>query len=747
MAYKSFQNSPLNCGINSKNQYYSYTMTTKSIHVFVSHLRKRQYIHFTAYLFLSLMISSCQSNTFVNAVEGKMNLQKVDFSKSSAVKLDGTWDFYWSQLLTPQDFSSSSSSLKSTPIPVPLSWTDAPEDYPVYGYTTYRLEVLLPPSQQRYGIFIPKIWNASKVWVNDSLVHEIGKVSKSDENYENKILEKLIAIEAKGKLTLTIQVANYDFFTAGILQSFQLGNYQSLYEKTEFIGLWTLMWVGCLLIMSAYHFVLYFFRRENFSTLYFAVICLLIAVRLIVFGDHFLYEYLKLHWGILDFSLQSKLYYSATFALIPIGLNYIGSLYKEEMSRKFTRTSTIITGIYCTFLIFTSPKIFSPSILYYQALVGIFVFYLIFVLVKATIHKRKEAWLQMSGIFAMVLAGVNDGLYTQGIVIINVDELLPIAFAIFLTLQVFIIAKRFSNAFDEVADLSENLEKKVKERTNEVLQQKKEIEEKKQEIEKKNEDITASINYAYTIQSAMLPTQSEIAKFLPEHFILFKPRDIVSGDFYWFHHIGQDLLVIVAADCTGHGVPGAFMSMVGNDMLNDIVIAREIIQPDKILQELHKGVRYALKQEDNKNHDGMDISICTINLEQKKLLYAGAMNPLYYIQENENKIPQLFEIKADKKPIGGHQNADEIERVFTAHEISLEQPTTFYIFSDGFQDQFGGESGRKFMTKRFRELLFSIHHQPIPEQRELLSQTFQAWIGTTHKQIDDVLVIGVALKG
>ncbi len=691
------------------------------------------------YSIVLFFLSACHSQTSITSKQGKLDLHAMDFGSQAIVKLDGEWDFYWEQLLSPADFARGEDSISPARMLVPLSWTDLPEkSYPTYGYATYRLAIQLPAHSQKYGIFIPKIWNASKVWVNDSLVHEIGMIGKSLADYENKILEKLIVFEAKDKIVMTIQVANYDFFAAGLLQSVQLGNYQSLYEKTEFISMWTLMWVGCLLIMGLYHFILYFFRKNNISTLYFAIICLLIAARLVVFGDHFLYEYLKVHWGILTFAVQSKAYYIATFLLIPVALGYIGCLYGRETSRKAILVAQVLTGIYCAFLLIVPPQIFSPTIVYCQGLIGVFVLYLVFVLVKAAIRKRKEALLQMVGIFTVVLAGINDGLYSQGIVIINIDELIPVAFAVFLLLQIFIIAKRFSNAFNKVEDLSINLEKKVEERTMEVTQQ-------KHEIEKKNEDITASITYAKTIQAAMLPTEEEIAKFLPEHFILFKPRDIVSGDFYWFQHIGEDLLVIAAADCTGHGVPGAFMSMIGNDLLNDIVMARGIIKPDQILYELHKGVRYALKQEENKNHDGMDISICTLNLAHKKLLYAGAMNPLYYVQTNENKQAQLVEVKADKKNIGGHQK--EIERVFTSHEISIDQPTTFYIFSDGYQDQFGGENGRKFMVKQFRELLFSVHHLPIVEQHEALNQTITAWMGAKHKQIDDILVMGIRLGG
>ena len=281
------------------------------------------------------------------------------------------------------------------------------------------------------------------------------------------------------------------------------------------------------------------------------------------------------------------------------------------------------------------------------------------------------------------------------------------------------------------------------------------IQDQKNEIEDLYKDVRDSINYAKRIQTAMLPRVEDIQKALPETFILFKPRDIVSGDFYFFAE-KQDKIVIACADCTGHGVPGAFMSMIGNEILTNIVEVQGITRPDLILNDLHRSIRNALKQGETENRDGMDVAVVTIE-RGTKITYAGAMNPLYYIHNGE-----LREIKADKKPIGGIQ--EESERIFTKHEIQLtidneqlpiEQPsetsnylkqsqTVIYLCSDGFQDQFGGAQGKKFMVKRFRELLFSIHHLPMQEQKQILDGTIGKWMAEgNERQIDDILVVGV----
>ncbi|TAH18053.1 MAG: hypothetical protein EAZ08_12705 [Cytophagales bacterium] len=280
-----------------------------------------------------------------------------------------------------------------------------------------------------------------------------------------------------------------------------------------------------------------------------------------------------------------------------------------------------------------------------------------------------------------------------------------------------------------------------------VNKQNAEIQQKNGIIEKKNKDVADSITYAKRIQMAILPSISSLKQHIADCFVLFKPRDIVSGDFYWSAKKGDKILLAVA-DCTGHGVPGAFMSMIANDLLNLIVHEKEIHSLDLILAEMHKLIRQVLKQDENDSRDGLDIAICCIDLENKILEYAGAMNPLYIIQEKENEngeiVPSMLtEIKADKMPIGGHELKKE--RFFSKHTLNVSKSTTIYLFSDGYPDQFGGKFGKKFMVKQFKELLFSVHHLPMNQQQEILETTLSQWM-EGHKQIDDITVIGIKVS-
>lgn len=264
------------------------------------------------------------------------------------------------------------------------------------------------------------------------------------------------------------------------------------------------------------------------------------------------------------------------------------------------------------------------------------------------------------------------------------------------------------------------------------------IKEQSHIIEEKNRDIIASINYAKRIQSALLPTNEFVNSILAEHFIYYKPKDIISGDFYWIDFVDNKIILVVA-DCTGHGVPGAFMTMIGDNQLDQIIREKKITSPEMILTLLHYNVSQTLKQNENDIKDGMDVGIVVLDLKNKKMNYAGAMNPLYYVQNNS-----FFEIKADKRPIGGR--VEENENVsFTKHEIDISTPTTFYLCTDGFQDQFGGPDRRKFMVKRMKEMLFNISSQPIATQKQSIYTTMTDWMGNENPQVDDMLIFGASV--
>ncbi|HEY9006372.1 PAS domain S-box protein [Ohtaekwangia sp.] len=255
------------------------------------------------------------------------------------------------------------------------------------------------------------------------------------------------------------------------------------------------------------------------------------------------------------------------------------------------------------------------------------------------------------------------------------------------------------------------------------------------EIQNKNKKITESINYAKRIQTAILPNSRVINRALPDSFILYKPRDVVSGDFPWFVQI-KDEIFIAAVDCTGHGVPGALLSLIGYFLLNDIVRSRKITEPGKILDLLDEGVTTTLRQdEDSTTKDGMDIALCKINMATREVEYAGAHRPLYIMKNGV-----MDEVKGNKFPIGGGIFKNQTN--FTNTYVKLDEGDSIYFSSDGFPDQFGGPEGRKFGPKRVRDIIERVHKSSMNEAVAIFDEEWEGWRGD-HKQTDDVLLIGI----
>ncbi|MBK7128609.1 MAG: SpoIIE family protein phosphatase [Crocinitomicaceae bacterium] len=264
------------------------------------------------------------------------------------------------------------------------------------------------------------------------------------------------------------------------------------------------------------------------------------------------------------------------------------------------------------------------------------------------------------------------------------------------------------------------------------------IEDKNREIENKNKDITDSINYARRIQFAVLPREEVIQRNIPLSFIYYNAKDIVSGDFFWFHEINRNQYIFVCADCTGHGVPGAFMTVIGTSLLNQTVVENKIHQPSKILAEIDRQINTMLKQQyqdyDFSVQDGMDLCLIHVDKETNKLTLASAKRPAIFIRNKE-----LNEIKPTKFSIGGMRTG---EKIFTETEMTYAEDDVLYLFTDGYTDQFGGEKAKKFSSKKLRELLLRIHKYSMPEQKKELATTIAGWQGNLE-QIDDMLVVGI----
>lgn len=279
---------------------------------------------------------------------------------------------------------------------------------------------------------------------------------------------------------------------------------------------------------------------------------------------------------------------------------------------------------------------------------------------------------------------------------------------------------------------------KLQEKSEELATSRDKLEQQNQQIADTNKDMRASISYAKRIQEALLPQTSLMKSFFSNWVIFYEPKDIVSGDFYWYAQ-QEGIHYVAAIDCTGHGVPGAFMSMIGHAFLNQILKIQGITEPGEILNKLHDNVKLALHHENSRMRDGMEMVLCAIDPARQELKFAGAVTPMLMFEEGEYRV-----LMGERQSIGGSYNFGDEDVPFTTQVISYQSPTMLYMFSDGYQDQFGGDRGRKFSRARFYELLTQIHSFPTDEQYLRIKDNFEQW-RRDNNQIDDVMVIGLQL--
>jgi serine phosphatase RsbU (regulator of sigma subunit) len=552
------------------------------------------------------------------------------------------------------------------------------------------------------------------------------------------------------------------------------------HDRIERMVLFALM--GMMIIIACFFLILYFSLQHR-QYLYFSLYILFFAGFLYATGGY-LGEF---QWNaqVIDSILFTRAQ-AFSLSLATICFLYFGSVYMElrQNMRGWYWSVAVVSGLIgLRILLMILGSVFNFEIgedledvvtfiwLFLVAFVPLFL-----LIVPAIIRVREgfsPAWYFLIAnvvLIPLAIISMNTASYTLASVaaskglLIRILEVSGVYIASIIQILIFSIGLARKMRMDErekkaaqeriIDQLKENeklkdkvnreLEKKVRERTREISEQKEEIESQRDEIEAQRDmvfsqkkEITDSIAYAQRIQAAILPQPTYLKDILPEYFVLYLPRDIVSGDFYWIKELGSTLIV-VAADCTGHGVPGAFMSMLGITLLNELFVDGASLEPALILGQLRSKVKAMLAQEGSirDQKDGMDMAIAVVDREKRELQYAGAYNPLYLIRDGKD----LLEFKGDKQPIGIHWE----EKEFSNQVLKLVKGDTLYVFSDGFVDQYGGQDGKKFKVQKFKELLLSVQAEPMELQRQILEEAFETWRGS-REQIDDVLVVGVRI--
>lgn len=706
--------------------------------------------------FLAFILFSCNSSQkqYIKAKNGKVNLSIDALQKGRVIALQGEWLFYWKKYLRGTGFEQDTTGLS---VQVPNSWTAYRvngQNLTAEGYATYRLLVKIPSeyvNNQLLGIKTGFIPTNHELFVQNKLLNRRQKLGTSSETSEPHYDPDVhYFMPYRDTVEIVVHIANYTDRLGGMTEAFLIGKAQNVrqgYENSMKINFFLF---GVLIVMACYHVSLYIFRQKTASTLWFALFCFIVALRILVTDDYYLTDW----FPNLPFEVGNKLAYITFYIAVPLLAIFFNSLYPKEFSKYIVRFYFGLAGLFSIIVLFTKGIFYSQFLVYFQLASLLIILYAIYVIFLVLKRDREGSIIFTFGILTIFGTAINDILFSN--LIIQTANLTPVGLFIFIFSQTLILSKRFSSAFNQVEDLSaelkkanEQLEMTVELRTaelNEVnisleknLKELKDnieiVNEQNKEIKAQNHSITSSINYAKTIQNNILPDFQTIRQHFPDSFLIFKPKDIVSGDFYYFNE-KDDKLILAVVDCTGHGVPGAFMSLIGYEILTEIIEHHVVMEPSHILKSLHTGVRRLLKQETSTSRDGMDVAMVVIDKTKGELKFAGAKRPLVYVKNGKMET-----IEGTNAHIGGNLSKD-VYFEQTVVNFSDEDNMKLYLFSDGYQDQFGGENNKKLMKKHFRELIFQIQGMDMHTQGTMLAEWHDAWKGELA-QTDDILVLGV----
>lgn len=670
---------------------------------------------------------------------------------TETVSITGDWQLYWGVVALPTELHRLPAPTAAGPLPG--SWTQYThkgEPLPTHGCATYVLRLHLPGNNEegKFSLYLPFIWTAHHLHVNGRLMSSSGRVACSADGAESQMLRSQVPLPAVDTITLVLHVSDHYLF-GGDTGEWRVGPTDQLHTELQVLNMLNLLAMGGLLMMAVYFLMIYLFRRKEKAMPLFGMLALLLALRFAVFGDHYIYEWLNTHFVFFSFVVQLKVYYITTILLGGFGVRYVQALFPADGWPRLGKV--LIWAAYSAALVLLLvPGSVVPYVLPLGVVVpGVGGLYVLAVLVRAFVQKRDHTRLLMAGLGMVLLAGLHDGLQLANIFLLSHHELLTYGFVGFLFLQSVILSRRYATAFNEVEDLSQNLERKVEQRTLELQDANEEVRAKNESlseayhiIEAKNQDITDSIHYARRIQLSILPQLHILQRHYPQSNLFYQPKDIVSGDFYWFAESGPYLYVCVA-DCTGHGVPGAFMSVMGSNLLTRIVQESPVgIDPGEVLDRLHLLVRDALHQDQTgTSQDGMDLALLRLQPGTAQVAYSGANRPLLLLANGE-----LQEYTPTKRAIGGKSlGPDDMTNLrYVTQHLQPEPGSRLFLFTDGVTDQFGGPQKRKFTGKRLKELLVAYQTMDLPLAIRQIQDQMDQWKEETA-QTDDILLLGITL--
>lgn len=699
---------------------------------------------FTFILVLVALIANASPAKNKHATKGNIYLTKNNLDNSPKILLHGEWLFFADTLLNSNEVDiDHTENYKTIPVPTKRSFLDGSK------YGTYYLNIHSDTNSDWLELNTLTIYSSAAIYINGDKVGEIGNPSTTIENNQPGLIFRSKAFKLnKGDNQLIVQFANFHREKSGLANSFFITSPEQKLRSSVIQIIKYAIILGTIFFIIFSQINYYFIRKKSVISLYFALAALAIFFYITFMSIYHVGNFLGDYNPNFNITLKFwRLSYYATVAFFPL---YIYHLFSQIFYKPvivlifayciFSALITLIFPLHISSLNFNAFMYFTIFVCLFSAGVGI----------TGVIKKIEFSRLFILGFVFFILTVVNDILHN--LLIIRSVNLLDVGIFGMMLTQTQIINRLLSKTITKNEKLTthltfvnNNLEGIVKRRTREIEDQKSEIETQRDHVENQNtlilqhtKTITDSINYAREIQRAVLPEQERLKEYFEDSFILYKPKDFVSGDFYWIRQITinqQKHLLFCVADCTGHGVPGALLSMLGMTLLNEITNKDQVKNTSEILEKLRQRFKETLSNRtDYKvSSDGMHITFCMVNQETNTVHYSGAFQSLFHIHNNE-----LKRLKGTRSIIGNYIQ----EKAFEETTFQLEKGDRLYMFTDGFVDQFSGKGSGRFMQKELLKLLVSYDKMPFAKQKEHLNYEFEAWRGD-FEQIDDVLVMGL----
>ncbi len=696
-------------------------------------------------IFCVLTISIANNDSLFYAYKGVLDLTNFDFSKHPSIQLNGEWEFYWQKLLTPQDFRPKK-FVADAYVLVPKYWSSVKingHKLPHTGFATYRLIIITNKTVKNLKVVFPAVNSSMKIWWNGRLLGSSGTVGTNPSNSvpSIKTISREVSLDSPN-VEVIVQVSNFQHREGGFFDSPRLGTIDSISIWQNILLIITVLLVGAALIMSLYHLGLYLMQAKNLAALTFFLFTLLLALRL-VFTNNDLTISL---FPDISFDLKYRIEYFTFFFIPPLINWYFYATLKDTLARKATLILAIVAVLTSISLIF-KPIVFTKIMPYYQIVYFLMIIVDTYIIFKHARLKTPGADILLGTYLIVFALVINDILYYLRI--INSVQLSPLAIFILILGQSLVLARIFSQAFKTNLELKKELEYKnlnleniVRKRTRLLEMQKQQLEEQNvtlqrqtEQLKEKDELITSSLKYAAAMLQAIMPDPAILNNYF-DNFLLFLPKDIVAGDGYWFTDKTPEFLYIVVYDCTGHGVPAAFLSVVVNYLFKNLIFESQIHEPNKILEQIDQRIKTFLQRQ---SRDGMEATIVRIekNQAEPQIKFATARMELYYYNSRTRLVTRH---KGTRRALG-YSSSQYNPETFSNFLINFKTNDAIYLTTDGYINQ-TDKHNKRFGSQSFIDLIIKIGDKPMWEQRQIFHETLIDFMGDVPQR-DDILILGI----